>query len=237
MKYTIVIKSAKDFDTNWLVKLYNQLAFEKYIDKNSWHQYTDNAMLKNAKFHTALSAQKLEAKVKAVKTYIPDLIKQAKIYTDLSALTTGIYSRSIQNGGSTTYVDTGLAVNPTGYMVAKSNSNEQVISENDFSPRSIEQYIKQNINNLREENTFLGTWLNDGKWYLDSSERINGCILAMKLAIDRNQIAIYDLARNESIYTADFKDVKFPEGTELWSDGTSTYQDLLELKKQGENKL
>ena len=82
MKYTIVIKSAKDFDKNWLAKLYNQLVLEKYIDKNLWHQYTDDAMLKNAKFYTAISAQKLEAKVKAVKTYIPDLIKQAKIYTD-----------------------------------------------------------------------------------------------------------------------------------------------------------
>jgi len=226
------MKSPKDYDTNWLVRLYNQLATEKYIDENLWHQYIDDTIIKNAKFATAISAQRLEAKAKAVRAYIPDLIKQAKIYTDLSTLITGIYARSIHNGGSTTYVDTGIAVNPRGYMVAKANSNEQVICEADFSPRTIERYIKQNINNLREDNTFLGTWLNDGKWYLDSSERISGCILAMKLAIDRNQLAIYDLARNESIYTTDFEDVISPEGTALWSDGTSIYQNLLELKNK-----
>ena len=92
------------------------------------------------------------------------------------------------------------------------------------------------MNQLKQDNTFLGTWFNNGKWYLDSSEKIDSCIVAMKLAIDRNQIAIYDLQRQESIYIKDFKNIQFPTDSKFWF-GRSNYEDLLKLKQESEKIL
>ena len=227
-------KFTKDYDKNWLVKVYNQLETEKYIEANLWHKYADDTMLKNAKFPTAISAQKIEAKAKAVLEIVPT-IKQAKIYTDFLPIIADVYNRSRQNGGSSTYMSTGLSINKNnkGYMVAKQNSNEKVLTDKEFTPIELERYAKENIEKLQEENAFLGTWFNDenGNWYLDSSEKIDSCILAMKLAIDRNQIAIYDIEREDSIYTKDFMDVEFPTGQDLYI-GQTSYEDLLELKNK-----
>ena len=211
MTFIKLIKSKNNYDKNWLFSVYNKLVLEKYIYENLWHKYVNDGMIKNAKFSTALSSQKLEAKAEAVLKMMPSLIKQAKIYTDFSVLVSNVHSNSIKNGGASIYVDTGISVNGTGYMVAKQNSREKILSKKEFTTYEIEKYIKQNMDQLKQDNTFLGTWFDGGKWYLDSSEKIDSCIVAMKLAIDRNQLAIYDLQRQESIYIKDLNDVKFPE--------------------------
>lgn len=236
MKFVKLIK-ASDYNKNFLVALYNQLVNEKYINVNLWHNYIDNNITKHAKFATSISAQKLEAKCSAVIDILPKLLKKAKIYTDLSQLVNEIYSNSINNGGASVYVETGLNAVISGYMVAKENSKEAVISESNFSPKFLEEYIKQNARELKQDNTFLGTWNEGGKWYIDSSERIKSCILAMYLAIQRNELAIYDLVHGESIYTKDFKNVDFSKAKNLWkNDEKENYQSLLNLKMEQEKQ-
>lgn len=236
MKFVKLIK-AFDYNKNFLVALYNQLVNEKYINTNLWHNYIDNNITKHAKFVTSISAQKLEAKCSAVIDILPKLLKKTKIYTDLSQLVNEIYSNSINNGGASVYVETGLNAVISGYMVAKENSKEAVVSESNFSPKFLEEYIKQNARELKQDSTFLGTWNEGGKWYIDSSERIKSCILAMYLATQRNELAIYDLVRGESIYTKDFKNVDFSKAKNLWkNDEKENYQSLLNLKAEQEKQ-
>lgn len=235
MKFIKVVTSKQNYDKNWLITIYNQLSFENYISNDLWHKYVDDKIIKNAKFSSCISAQKLEAKVNAIIDLMPSLIKQARIYTDFSCLISNIYFNSIKDGGASIYIDTGISVNKnnSGYMVAKQDSKEKVLSNKEFTPYEIERYVKENMNQLKQDNTFLGTWSYQENWYLDSSEKIESCILAMKLAIDRNQIAIYDLERQKSIYTKDFNNIKFSSNKELWF-GKSNYEDLLKLKQESE---
>ena len=230
MRYIRLLKSY-NCDENLLVTIYNQLVTEKFIKEDLWHDYADREFIKDAKFPTAISAQKIKAKCQAVTNILDKLPKEAKIYTDLSQLVTSIYSNSVRNNSTSVYIETGLNAIVSGYMVAKENSKELKVPESDFSPKVIEQYIKDNSNTLKQDNTFLGTWFDNGIWYIDSSERIKSCILAMYLAIKRNQLAIYDLIRNSSIYTEDFKDIDFSKVKNLWTAEETTYQDLLNLKQ------
>lgn len=230
MKYIKLIKPF-NYDKNLLVTIYNQLVSEGFIKETLWHEYADREFIKDAKFPTVLSAQKLEAKCCAVSDIIGELPKEAKIYTDLGQLVPFVYSNSINNDGASVYVETGLNAIVSGYMLAKENSKEVTVPESKFSPKLIEQYIKDNLNILKQDNTFLGTWFDKGTWYIDSSERIKSCILAMYLAINRGQLAIYDLNRKESIYTKDFKDIDFSKIEDLWTAKETSYQDLLKLQQ------
>ena len=57
----------------------------------------------------------------------------------------------------------------------------------------------------------------------------------MYLAIQRSELAIYDLVRGESIYTKDFKNVDFSKAKNLWkNDEKENYQSLLNLKMEQE---
>ena len=59
----------------------------------------------------------------------------------------------------------------------------------------------------------------------------------MYLAIQRNELAIYDLVRGESIYTKDFKNVDFSKAKNLWkNDEKENYQSLLNLKMEQEKQ-
>lgn len=59
----------------------------------------------------------------------------------------------------------------------------------------------------------------------------------MYLAIQRNELVIYDLVRGESIYTKDFKSVDFSKVKDLWKDDDKqNYQGLLNLKAEQEKQ-
>ena len=84
----------------------------------------------------------------------------------------------------------------TGYMVSKPN-NEIILSS--VSEAEIEEFLTSHEVGINE---FFGGWIDDtdGKVYLDISENVPNLDKAVRLGIERNQLAIYDLNSQESIY-------------------------------------
>jgi hypothetical protein len=102
-----------------------------------------------------------------------------------------IKKAAIDNGGlSVNY----LGKQPTsGYMVAKRDS-EYVVDKLTVAA------IRKQQEKLIHSDCYLGIWLFEGKWYLDVSFNLQGYDSAIKIGRENHQIAIYDVAKNESIY-------------------------------------
>lgn len=94
----------------------------------------------------------------------------------------------------------------TGFMVAKPPEFSRIVESADFfdkvkGRKILSDYMKANKKDLASGKNFLGTWLNEGKVYLDVSENILDKATAVRLGQERNQLAIYDVAGNDEIPT------------------------------------
>ena len=93
-------------------------------------------------------------------------------------------------------------LNPsTGYMV--SHQGAELVVPRKPTPLTTELYIAANAKqHLQYAPNFLGMWYNekDGNWYYDVSEHIADKDLALQLAKERKQLAIFDCSTGESIY-------------------------------------
>lgn len=146
-----------------------------------------------------------KAKIDFVKSLDDSFYKRSKVYTDISDLAENIYNRSIQNGGSTTFVDTGLAVT-TGYLVAGLQNAPSWVGTS-LSTQIIEKFIYSCYDNWfkqanSEKRYYLGTWLNkaNNKWYLDISHDAGSEKNAIDLCKERGEIAYYDMQKGEDVY-------------------------------------
>lgn len=135
------------------------------------------------------------------------LLKEGAIYDSLDKIADSVVKRSLSNGGATIYTPTGLAAGG-GYALAIANSPEEKFSE--LTVDIVTDYIERNYDSfLKNEGYFLGTWLNEGTWYLDVSELIIGEDKkdeALKLAKQRGEKAIYDLYNFQEIFVDYSKD-------------------------------
>jgi len=107
----------------------------------------------------------------------------------------------------------GLSINmvdgslPTGgYMVSKPPEFGIIVDAGDFGdpvkgPKILSDYMKQHKKNLVTGKNYLGTWLHEGKVYLDVSENIQSRLEATRVGRKRNQIKIWDVANQEEIDT------------------------------------
>jgi hypothetical protein len=94
----------------------------------------------------------------------------------------------------------------TGYMVAKPPEFGTIVDAVDFNdpvkgPKILSDYMKRHKNDLGNGKNYLGTWLNEGKVYLDVSENIQSKSRATKIGRERNQLTIWDVANLSEIDT------------------------------------
>jgi hypothetical protein len=94
----------------------------------------------------------------------------------------------------------------TGYMVAKPPEFGTIVDAVDFNdpvkgPKILSNYMKRHKNDLGNGKNYLGTWLNEGKVYLDVSENIQSKSRATKIGRERNQLTIWDVANLSEIDT------------------------------------
>lgn len=69
----------------------------------------------------------------------------------------------------------------------------------------LEDYIRRHHSVLASSRYYLGTWLHDGRIYLDVSEVIRGDLpAAIATGVARQQLAIFDLLRKEEISLLDY---------------------------------
>lgn len=94
-----------------------------------------------------------------------------------------------------------------GYMVAKPPEFGIVVDEADFfdsvkGPKILADYMKKNRADLgRGGKDYLGTWLNEGKIYLDVSQNIMSREEGIRIGRERNQKAIWDVVNQVEIDT------------------------------------
>ena len=107
----------------------------------------------------------------------------------------------IKNGGAT--LD-GQTLKPAtfkrGYMVSIKGTESQ-LNINNLKIKVIKQYQKQ----AKQKRGCVGFWLDNNILYLDISKHYVSKDKACKNAIKNNQLALYDIYNNKSIYTKDFK--------------------------------
>ena len=113
---------------------------------------------------------------------------------------TKVLETAIANKGISYSISTGNYNVTTGYMVSIQGQEWKVNTINDDI---LKFYIKHHLNELWDEDRFLGIWYNDGYWYLDVSINVDGLDEAIKLGKEGSQIAIWDCAKAEEIRLTD----------------------------------
>lgn len=99
--------------------------------------------------------------------------------------------KAIKQNGGATLNQQGLAVSyKTGYQV----------SERDVAILPVYKLTLKFIKSLMAPNKFVGVWIENGKAYVDISERIATKQRALEVGKERNQISIYDWKNNNVAY-------------------------------------
>lgn len=190
--------------------LYKQLVAEHKMKEDDWFATVDKKQKHDHWIGMKVSLN--QAKAKYVETVAQKLLKEGAIYESLDKVAENTVSHSISNGGATIYTTTGLAA-AGGYAIAIANSPEEKYG--DLTVDIVKAYIEKNYDNyLKNEGYFLGTWLNEGTWYLDVSELIVGGpslskkVEALRLAKDRDELAIYDLYNFEEVFVSQLPELE-----------------------------
>ena len=107
-----------------------------------------------------------------------------------------MYNVLLKNGGLTL----GLKAK-NGFMVSLP-TNEKVINNNlEEFKKSLKEYKKlyKQIKKVYK-NAYIGLWIENGNIYLDFSLLINEYYKALQVGRKNNQLAIYNIEENKSIY-------------------------------------
>lgn len=112
----------------------------------------------------------------------------------LSDLAISIFKATLQNQGSSTNINGHSA--KKGYMISIKDC--LVVDEKKFNTKHVIKVLKNNKEMLKQ-GFYLGTWVNDGKVYIDISEREKLITQAIKKGIERKQLGIFNLNNFETI--------------------------------------
>lgn len=100
-----------------------------------------------------------------------------------------------QNNGATLTSAGGFAVLKRGFMVSLKGSETKTTADG-LTKRLLKQYTKL----ASERGAFIGLWLDGDTLYVDVSVNVAKRETALTLAKQNEQLAIYDVLNNTSIY-------------------------------------
>lgn len=140
--------------------------------------------------------------------------------------------RIIEEKGATLTKELKQAELTRGYMVSLEGAESQVKGD-DYQTiiKAIEE--KQTIIN-NNDNLFIGLWLDNDIMYVDISINIIDKVEALEFAKYNKQLAIYDLANNDSIYLKDYNFIKYYTLYEVVKDKNGDIIDY-KIREQQEN--
>lgn len=103
-----------------------------------------------------------------------------------------------------------------GFVVSPYKGRETIVDVVDA--KSMESFLSKNMDLLKLEGNYFGGWKNpkDGKFYLDVSIVKDNLDEAFHVAGKNNQIGIYDIKGDKTVYTADILKSQLKD---LWSKG------------------
>lgn len=101
------------------------------------------------------------------------------------------FNATIKNGGASYSLTTG-ELNPNkGYFVSRPKVGSQ-IPFSSFSEDKLAEFIQNNAFDLSSEFVFVGSWIENNTVHLDVTEQLFDKRIALTVALERNQLAIYD---------------------------------------------
>jgi tRNA A37 methylthiotransferase MiaB len=104
-----------------------------------------------------------------------------------------------ETGGSTIDANTGKNMQ-VGYAVAIAGETEQIMEGEEVTPEQVAEYREKHKDLLEEHPALtVGTWAYEGKTYMDLSFAMPSKPIAMQMADEQQQLAIYDLEQGEEI--------------------------------------
>ena len=107
--------------------------------------------------------------------------------------------QTLTSGGATMSLNT--EVPTTGFFAAFQQFEKVVdgIPSEDALIECIADYTKKNAEVLALHDTMIGSWVNEGKIYLDIVQHFTDREQAIAFGIQEKQLAIYDIDNQESI--------------------------------------
>lgn len=106
---------------------------------------------------------------------------------------------TIKSEGGVSYSLTYGKVKPKGYAVSPYKERELQLPLNEFDSNTLQSYVLENADLLAKEAHFLGAWIDNNTVYLDVSIQVSQKQIAVRIAKQSDQIAIFDLSNNKSI--------------------------------------
>lgn len=125
---------------------------------------------------------------------------------DAATLAAGeaIWSHTLENEGGTFDPVTGALVDVAqGYVVALGQGTYRIADDedHDVAVNLIAQYIQQQpISGPDLTRPNIGTWTHEGVVYVDAVEVVDDLFVALGLAADRGELAIWDVAAGAEIF-------------------------------------
>lgn len=138
----------------------------------------------------------------------------------------------IENGGATLTKELKKASIKGGFMVSLEGAETQVKGE-DY--QAINQAIKEKQEIIKDSNNlFIGLWLDNDIMYIDISINIIDKVEALEFGKYNKQLAIYDIANNNSVYLKDYNFIKYYTLYEVIKDKNNNIIDY-KIVEQREN--
>lgn len=106
----------------------------------------------------------------------------------------------IKNKGASLKPNGANANLKSGYMVSYANSETVFELKEKITSTLLKTINNQYFNAVKEKGIYIGFWIDNNKLYIDISKRYNTKILALKVAKDNRQLAIFDNKSGKSIY-------------------------------------
>ena len=160
-------------------------------EANHWHQVAERAAEQlDAEYERAArEAAELAAAVKPPPPPPPP---------DVRPGANALYEQGLEGGFS---VGRFGDVPTTGYMVSPYKGAETAIPIASFTPDAIRAFEAKNAELLALPDHYLGGWRDGDTFYLDVSVRTRTLTEAKRIAAGADQLAVYDVAKGESIQT------------------------------------
>lgn len=114
---------------------------------------------------------------------------------------TSVVNQTLQERGGTFSPNGGHCPYISGYMIAL-QGYQTILPISDFTAREVESYLSlaRKLAKKMKVQVFVGTWVFQGKIYLDISVHSFYLENALSFARDNGQTAIYDLSAKREIY-------------------------------------
>lgn len=111
---------------------------------------------------------------------------------------------TIENGGASYNLMDGDFNPKTGYIVAKPGTEVIVELSNGRDvyniTKAVKMFIQDHIKDiLASDQNYIGSWISDGKLYLDISLRYTDRNIALNIGEQFNQLAIWDCENGKAI--------------------------------------